>query len=214
MRRRTLLQLVAAGMLTPLAALHYALAAEGSPTQGLRKVRGEVSIDGSAAQPGALVKAGNTVSTAPGAEAIYVVGKDAFLQRGGSTVKFDGADVLRVLSGRILSVFAKGERRIETPTATIGIRGTGCYIEATEEQVYFCLCYGTADLIPAADPTQVERITTTHHDHPVYIHRGNAMPMMVPAEVINHRDAELILLEGLVGRRAPFDTGLDSLPRY
>jgi hypothetical protein len=206
MQRRTLLQLVSTGLLAPLTALRYALAEEATPQQGLRKLKGEVSIDGVVAQPGTLIKPGSTVSTAPGSEAIYVVGKDAFLQRGGATVKFESSDVLRVITGRILSVFAKGERRIETPTATIGIRGTGCYIEATDEQVYFCLCYGAADLTPTADNAKVERIVTSHHDHPLYINRGQAMPVMVPANVINHYDAELVLLESLVGRKAPFDT--------
>lgn len=214
MQRRTLLQLVSAGLLAPMSALRYALAEEAAPQQGLRKLKGEVSIDGVAAQPGALIKPGSTVSTAAGSEAIYVIGKDAFLQRGGSTVKFESADVLRVLTGKILSVFAKGDRRIETPTATIGIRGTGCYIEASEEQVYFCLCYGTADLTPTADQAQLERIVSRHHDRPLYINRGEATPAMVPAGVINHHDAELVLLESLVGRKPPFDTGADSPYRY
>lgn len=214
MQRRTLLQLVSAGLLAPMTALRYALAEETAPPQGLRKLKGDVTIDGVTALPGAIIKAGSTVSTAPSSEAIYVVGKDAFLQRGGSTVKFESTDVLRVVTGKILSVFAKGERRIETPTATIGIRGTGCYIEASEEQVYFCLCYGAADLTPAADKARVERIVTSHHDHPVYINRGKATPLMVPAGVINHYDAELVLLESLVGRKAPFDTGTDSPYRY
>lgn len=215
MQRRTLLQLVAAGVLSPMTVLHQALAEDAAPVQGLRKTRGEVRINGTAAQTGALIKEGTTVTTAPGGEAIYVVGKDAFLQRGGSTVQFESANVLRVVTGKVLSVFAKGgERRIETPTATIGIRGTGCYIEASEEQVYFCLCYGTADLIPAADKNQVERITTRHHDHPVYINRGKATPMLVPAGVINHYDEELVLLEELVGRKPPFVTDPAPLRSY
>jgi hypothetical protein len=48
-------------------------------------------------------------------------------------------------------------------------------------------------------------IRTEHHDHPLYI---NAVPTMsvamVPAEVINHTDIELTLLEELVGRVPPF----------
>lgn len=55
-----------------------------------------------------------------------------------------------------------------------------------------------------ADPSHIERIETTHHDHPIYIHHDSSMPMMVDATVINHSDAELELLESLVGRRPPF----------
>jgi hypothetical protein len=38
----------------------------------------------------------------------------------------------------------------------------------------------------------------------MYIHNDMKMPkMMVPADVINHTDDELTLLEALVGRRPP-----------
>lgn len=150
---------------------------------------------------------GDTVVTGPGSEAIYIIGGDAFLQRENTTVSLgSGAlqDVLRLMTGKLLSVFAKGERRIETPTATIGIRGTGCYLEAEPQRVYFCLCYGSAEVMPRAEPGRVERIRTRHHDHPVYLHADSGMPMMVPASVINHSDGELILLENLVGRWPPF----------
>ena len=34
--------------------------------------------------------------------------------------------------------------KVTTSVATIGIRGTGCYIEAEAKTTYFCLCYGEA----------------------------------------------------------------------
>ena len=68
-----------------------------------------------------------------------------------------------------------------------------------------CLCYGSVDLTPKAAPQEAESYTTTHHDKPMYIHNDMTMvKMMVPAEVINHTDEELTLLEGLVGRVTPF----------
>lgn len=88
-------------------------------------------------------------------------GRMPFLQRAGSTVTFSGSngvEVLRILSGKLLSVFRPGNKRIETTTAVIGIRGTGCYIESEPRRVYFCLCYGVAELKPNADPNHVERI--------------------------------------------------------
>lgn len=207
MKRRLLLQLVTAGLLAPLTAIRQALAEDN--TQGIRHLRGSASIDGKPIQAGAPIKVGSTITTTPDSEVVYVLGKDAFLQRGASTIKFEAADTLRVITGKLLGVFAKGERRIVTPTATIGIRGTGCYIEASDERVYFCLCYGRADLAPTADPRRVEQFTTRHHDRPVYIYRDQATPAMVPADVINHNDAELRLLEGLVGRKPPFDAAND-----
>ena len=45
---------------------------------------------------------------------------------------------------------------------------------------------------------------TTHHEAPRYIMASGSPQMVMPAPVINHTDAELILLEGLVGRQPPF----------
>ena len=152
------------------------------------------------------VGTGDTLVTGADGELIYVIGQDAYLQRANSTVSFSGvsASLMRVLSGKILSVFGKGRKTLQTTTATIGIRGTGCYIESEKKRVYFCLCYGTAELTPLADPGRRELIETRHHDHPLYIHHDSSLPMMVDASVINHTDAELELLESLVGRFPPF----------
>jgi hypothetical protein len=177
-------------------------------TPGLRRVRGTVTVNGVSAREGALVLPGDTVVTGPGAEALYVIGQDAFLQREATTISF-GTDAarnfMRVLSGRLLSVFGRGEKQLNVSTATIGIRGTACYIEEEASRTYFCLCYGEAEVIPAAAPKQRETIRTKHHDHPIYIHSDPAMATsMVPANVINHGDAELEMLENLVGRWPPF----------
>lgn len=194
--------------------IREALANGGKPVApGIYKASGSVSVNGRPAQAGMALGGGETIETGAGGEAIYVIGQDAFLQRENSRVRFSAgfgtatASVMRVLTGKILSVFGKGEKTIETPSATIGIRGTGCYIEAEAQRVYFCLCYGAADVVPAADPSHVERIVTRHHDHPIYIHRDSVMPMMVDASVINHYDAELEMLESLVGRWPPFRPG-------
>ena len=189
-----------------------ALAAGNPPaTQGIRRSSGKVTINGATAREGMLVRHGDNIVTGADSEAVYVIGQDAFMQRAQTSVSFGdsaAAGALRVISGKLLSVFGKGERSIVTSTATIGIRGTGCYIEAEAERVYFCLCYGAADLVPTAAPAERELIRTTHHDHPLYVYNDMKMPkMMVPAEVINHSDAELILLESLVGRLPPFDGG-------
>ena len=116
---------------------------------------------------------------------------------------------MRVVTGKVLSVFGKGSRTIAVSTATIGIRGTGCYIEdegsGADARTYFCLCYGSVELTPTYAPQERETYSTTHHDKPMYIYNNMAMPkMIVPAGVINHSDAELQLLENLVGRWPPF----------
>lgn len=183
-----------------------ALAADATP--GMRRLSGSVTVNGQAARPGTLVQPGDTVVTGASAEAVFVVDKNAFLQRGDSRVTFGdnaAAGFLRIISGRLLSVFDHGQRRLETPTAVLGLRGTACYIEAEAERVYFCLCYGEAELTPSVAPQEREVYSTTHHDRPMYIYSDMKMPKMaVPAEVINHSDAELTMLEALVGRRPPY----------
>jgi hypothetical protein len=206
-RRKILKQIGFASLLatvSPSALIRNALANGNKPiTPGINKITGNVTINGKPAQTGMAVVEGDIIVTGPGSEAIYVIGQDAYLQRASSTVSF-AASVMRVVTGKILSVFGKGEKKLETPTATIGIRGTGCYIEAEEKRIYFCLCYGVADVVPAADPSHSERIETKHHDHPIYIYKDSSMPMMVDAGLINHNDAELELLENLVGRWPAF----------
>jgi hypothetical protein len=215
-RRRTLKALAAAGLLGPAGIsglIRDALAKGDVPIKtGLQKIRGEVLINHRVATEGQLIKPGDTIVTGRNSEAIYVIGQDAYLQRELSTVSF-GADALqnlmRVVSGKILSVFGKGAKTIQTSTATIGIRGTGCYIEdegtGAKARTYFCLCYGSVELTPKAAPQEAESYTTTHHDKPMYVLNDMKMAkMMVPADVINHTDEELTLLEGLVGRVTPF----------
>jgi hypothetical protein len=209
-RRRFLYRtaaLIHAGALSALTA--RALARGVDPQQqGIRKLSGDVRVNGQAASLGTLIKPGDTVATGPGAEVIYVVGQDAYLQRE-STIIALAKSALRVISGKLLSVFGKGDKQILVPTATIGIRGTGCYIETegggAKARTYFCLCYGTADVTPNAAPEQKETLRTRHHEKPQWIHNDAAMPRsMVAADVINHSDLELEMLEALVGRVPPF----------
>lgn len=176
------------------------------PPPGLHQMTGDVRINGRAARPGMAIGFGDTITTGAASQAIYIVGQDAYLQRDRSTVSMTGDALLRglrILNGKLLSVFGQGNKRIDTATATIGIRGTGCYIEAETGKVYFCLCYGEAEITSLNNPQDTETIRTQHHDHPLYLY-PHTPKMMAPATVVNHTDAELILLESLVGRVPPF----------
>ncbi len=212
-RRATLRKLAAAGALGAVGAggmlglIQRALAAGSLPaTPGIHHVKGPVMVDTTRASIGLVIRPGQTVTTGPGAEVVYILGSDAFVQKENSKVSFNdntGAEVMRVITGTILSVFGKGRRQLVTNTATIGIRGTGCYIEAEAARTYFCLCYGEAEVTPSGDPKQKETIRTTHHDHPIYIN-ASGDKIMAPAQIINHTDQELVMLENLVGRWPPF----------
>ncbi len=225
-RRRWLKQIALLAAITPggiSGLVREALAAGNAPiSAGVQRLKGEVSINGQPARAGMLVAPGDTVRTGPGAEVVYVIGQDAFLQRDNSVVSFgtDAAQkLMRVVTGKILSVFGKGPRTITTSTATIGIRGTGCYIEDSpapqvgagktadraSSSTYFCLCYGEVEVVPTAAPTEKTSYRTQHHDNPLTITDDMKMPtMMAPANVMNHTDMELNMLEALVGRQPPF----------
>jgi hypothetical protein len=148
------------------------------------------------------------VSTAAGGEVVFVLNRDAFLLRAHSRLEVGSgaADLFRIVTGALLSVYQPGvPKTLRAQTATIGIRGTGIYVESAPDRTYACTCYGEAELIPEHEPAAREVVRTTHHDQPRYIMAKGAPQMIMQAPVINHTDAELILLESLVGRRVPFD---------
>jgi hypothetical protein len=206
--RRTLL--LAAWMAVQCAFLRRALAA-GSVEKGVARVRGDARINGAPAKKGMDVKAGDIVTTGPESEIVFVVERDAFLVRANARVEVQGqkgslvAQGLRIITGAVLSVFMPGQpKRIQTATATIGIRGTGIYVEAEEARTYVCTCYGAAEIEAVDDPSARETVHTRHHEQPRYVMAKGAPQMLMRAPVINHTDAELTMLESLCGRQPPF----------
>lgn len=212
---------LAALLAARLGALREALA-RGKLEKGVYRVRGDARVNGAPARAGMDVKAGDVITTGEGGELVVVIGKDAMLVRGNARVEVSGragalvADGLRIVTGAVLSVFSPGARRTVTVrTATIGIRGTALYAEDMLDRAYVCTCYGIADLAAADDPAVQETVQTEHHDQPRYIYPAGAASRIVRAPVINHSDAELILLESLVGREPPFVSRDDYVPgRY
>ncbi|MBI3374443.1 MAG: hypothetical protein HY017_22180 [Betaproteobacteria bacterium] len=204
------------------AALYLAvqrLFAAGQVEKGVYSVRGEASINGRPARPGMDVLPGDTVITGRDGEVVFVIAADAMLVRGSSRVEISGgagaivATGARILTGALLSVFAPGQPKVlRASTATIGIRGTGIYIESDADRTYVCTCYGEAELAANSDPAAREIVRSTHHDQPRYVMATGAPQMLMTAPVINHTDAELTLLESLQGRKPPFADS--SEPRY
>jgi len=218
-RRTALRAASAAALAAQLAFLREALAA-GSLEKGVYRVRGDVRVNGEPAREGMDLHAGDVIVTGSDSELVFVAGKDAFMVRANTRLELEGTagalvlGGLRIVTGAVLSVFTPGEpKTLRTATATIGIRGTGIYVHAEEDRTYACTCYGEAELASAGDPAAREVVRTTHHDQPRYIMGTGAPMMLMMAPIIDHTDAELILLEGLVGRRPAF-ANMPGYERY
>ncbi len=179
------------------------------PGKSIYDMGGQVAVNGNQANLDTKIEANDTVSTGRRSHIIFAVGKDAFVLRSNSTLELSGSglliNTLRLVSGKLLSVFGNAKHNINTPNATIGIRGTGIYVEADPEQSYVCTCYGVVDLYSNNDRNSTETITSQHHDAPRYI-LSNEQPgrNIRDAPFINHTDLELQDIEELVGRTPPF----------
>jgi hypothetical protein len=219
-RRRLLIEALVAGLLsTAIGSRNVAAQVLGSRPaplpqgKSIYRIEGQVLVDGQPATLDTHITANSTVETGKDGEIIYSVGETAHLQRSDSHVTMETNEAksvvvagLRVLTGKILSVFPSGKpARMTTRNASIGIRGTGVYMESDPEQTYFCTCYGTADIASASDPTSRETVVASHHDRPLYILTGEQPGRNIRrAPFINHTDQELMLIEALVGRTPPF----------
>jgi hypothetical protein len=182
------------------------LLAAGDLPPGLHKVDGNATVNGKPAKSGAAVNLGDRVATGPGSSAVVVLKGDAFLMRSDTVIEVRGSgsvlsDMI-IASGRVLSVFSKKNVSVKAATATIGIRGTGAYIEVLPGEVYFCLCYGEAVIEGPKMPDKV--VKTTHHEQPLLLKEGGGTMRAEPGPFRNHTDDELIMLESLVGREPPF----------
>jgi hypothetical protein len=190
--------------------------------QSVYEAIGPVTVNGQAASGTTRIAPGDRIETGAGAQLIFVVGADAFILRENSRVEIAGTGavigIARLATGALLSVFGRGTpKRVITPTSTIGIRGTGLYVEARPDQSYVCNCYGEIDIAAADDPSVTERIVSKHHDAPRYVLKAGAAKRIQPAPFINHTDLELTLIEALVGRTPPFalfDEGYGGARRY
>jgi len=228
-QRRRLVQALAAGLFSVGLPGAHALAAGifGSrpaklpADQSVYRITGHAAVNGQEATPETRINPGDTVETAKDSEIIFVVnGNHAMILRGDSHLVMESAqdgsgsrliNGLRLLTGKLLSVSRNTAMRVSTTAATIGIRGTGFYVEADPLLTYFCTCYGVTEISAIADPASRTIVESKHHDRPLYIgmdaEPGNNIRQ---APMINHTDQELALIEALVGRTTPFVFENDS----
>lgn len=221
-RRQVLIRLLSAGLLglSAPAAQAITFGIFGSRPrklpegQSIYGVSGQVTVNDREATLATQIKPGDTIQTAQNSEIVFVVNTHSMILRSDSKMVIERPSNapesliiggLRMLSGKLLSVSRNSPMQISTSTATIGIRGTGFYVEADPERTYFCTCYGATEVQATDDPSSRESIAATHHDRPVYVVKdGGAGNNIRNAGFINHTDQELALIETLVGRRTPF----------
>jgi len=203
-RRHFLLGLLATGAFASTANLRAA-ERDTAPTRSIHLLEGTVLVNGVNATKDTIISPNDSIKTGKNGRVVFAVGHDAFILRSNSELNLsnDGLLVggLRLLTGKMLTVFGKSKHQINTPTATIGVRGTGVYLEASPDLTYFCTCYGITDIKGINDANFVETIDSKYHDLPKYITQKGEIK---PAPFINHTDEELMLIESLVGRTTPF----------
>lgn len=181
----------------------------------IHQLHGLVYVNNRPANLNSRISSSSRIVVAHDAELVFSIGGDAFLLRGGTAIELVGSSVisgLRLLTGGLLSVFDKRSKpaHIVTRMATIGIRGTGVYVQAEPNRLYTCTCYGETDLIIGR---HTERIVSSYHNAHEVIHgelqankddemQGMKMKSMA---VVDHTDDELRMLEAYIGRIPAFD---------
>ena len=234
-RRRILIQAlsasVAAMLLRPDEAHADAVYAETPsrlpPGQSIYRIKGEVTVDGKEATLDTRINSNATIRTGKDSEVIFVAGGHSMLVRENGVLVMKGREdegagsflvsALRLLQGKLLAVSRHQNYSIGTPTATIGIRGTGVYVEAEPDLTYLCTCYGKSNVMARHDIHSRKTLVTTHHNNPIYIAKKGAEGRLIRSAGFRaHTDEELLLIETLVGRTTPYPvpyTGPDN-PYY
>ena len=220
-RRRVLVQALTSWIMSlgiPGGAALAASALGSAPSklpagQSIYRLAGSATVNGKDATMATPIAKGDTVRTGKNSEIIFAIGGTSMILRSDSHLELEPAQGtspllagLRLLTGKLLSVHGRGNPvRMSTITATIGIRGTGVYLESDPEQSYVCTCYGVTDISSNTDKESKETVSATHHDRPLYVVSGAKPGSSIRrAPFINHTDQELMLIETLVGRTPPF----------
>jgi hypothetical protein len=196
------------GALLPLPARSQA------PWGVVRELSGGVTLNDFPVTRASALRAGQTLRTGADGRIWFTLGGDAHFLRPNSTLRLDASrpgepiiDFLRLVTGALGSTFARGMRRsLVTPTSTIGIRGTGVYLECTRDVTYACTCFGTTDISSTPTGAMMETVGVATENHQArMIHRESMMGMrIVHAGFERHSNEEMAKLEALAGRPDPF----------
>ena len=143
--------------------------------RSIYRLDGDATINGQPATLNSPIRPGDEIRTGARSRLVFAVDQDAFLLRENSQMQLEAPNAVistvRMLTGALLSVFGRRRQplRVSTTVATIGIRGTGIYVESDPEQSYICTCYGETQLQTADDPNISETIVSQQHDAPRYV---------------------------------------------
>jgi hypothetical protein len=182
----------------------------------VHEISGEVLLNGFPMARNSAVFPGHTVTTGANGSVWFTVGGDAFFLRPGSELRLRAQgssniviDALRLVTGALGATFGRGRpRSVITPTTTIGIRGTGVYVETSREETYACNCFGSIEMHSLQSGAMMDRVQVMTENHQARrIHRDPQMGMRIqraPFEL--HTNEEIIRLEQLAGRPSPFRT--------
>jgi hypothetical protein len=219
--RRTVLLASAAAVAAPMLWLPSAPAlAQAGPYDGIHHLKGLVRVNGETiTSKRVVIKAGDTLSTGTDGQLWVAIGQDAFLMRERTQLELkpagtDGAaklaiGAMRLVTGAIGAVFGKrtgAQMMIQTPTATVGIRGTGTYLESRGDGMYCCTCFGDIDFVNPKSGATVN-VKATQHAPKFCAIDPKGGPWIVDAPLEHHTDDEMDALQKCVGRRAPWAQG-------
>jgi hypothetical protein len=172
----------------------------------VRDLIGDVTLNGLPVTRQTALQPGQTLATGSDGNVRFTIANDAFFLRPNSRLRLEATrpsepfiDFFRLVTGALGATFERGMRRsVVTPSSTIGIRGTGVYIEAASEWTYACTCFGTTELSSSLN----ERIAV-----PAFNHEARLIRPSVPIErapMAHHTSEEIAALEAMVGRPNPF----------
>ena len=179
-----------------------------APFGVVHELVGDVTLSDVPLTRQSALQAGQTIRTGANGRVWFSIGGDAYFLRPNSRLRLDASkprepviDFLRLVTGALGATFARGRRRtLIAPTATIGIRGTGVYLEATPDIAYFCTCFGATEILAPSGST-IENVAATESHQARMMMTGMRI---VPARMERHTNEEMARLEALVGRAYPF----------
>jgi hypothetical protein len=208
MRRRRFLAGSAA--LAGCALLPLPAAAQGA----IHELAGEVRVNGRRIGRDAAIRGGDVIATGGDGRLWFTLGGDAFFVRPHSELRLIRASArdtlisaLRLISGAVGATFARGAARsLHTPTVTVGIRGTGVYLETSARETYACTCFGATDMMSAEGGDMMERVQVlgaSHNARRIFREPQRGM-RIAGAPFERHSSEEISRLEALAGRPDPF----------